>query len=67
MHTQNISIYGIYIAPLLRGAPSPGLGENKSFKELVKWAGQIPWKREEEEEHEQEKQQQKDTTIVVNV
>ena len=26
---------------------SPGLGENKSFKELVKGAGQIPWKRAE--------------------
>src|SRR6218665_3214771 len=29
----------------LRGAPSPGPGENKSFKELLKRAGQIPWKR----------------------
>src|SRR6218665_3386796 len=28
-----------------RRAPSPGLGENKSLKELVKRAGQIPWKR----------------------
>src|SRR6218665_35978 len=41
----HLSIYGIYIAPLLRGAPSRGPGENKSFKELVKRAGQIPWKR----------------------
>ena len=32
---------------LFRGAPSPGLGENKSFKELVKRAGQISWKRAE--------------------
>src|SRR6218665_1199794 len=49
MHGDCISIYGIYIAPLqgalLRGAPSPGPGKNKSFKELVKRAGQIPWKR----------------------
>ena len=27
------------------GLPSPGPGENRSIKELVKGAGQIPWKR----------------------
>src|SRR6218665_1859080 len=45
-----LSIYGIYIALLQDNyseAPSPGPGENKSFKELVKRAGQIPWERED--------------------
>src|SRR6218665_2492632 len=46
-----LSIYEIYIAPLQgnysEALPccSPGSGENKSFKELVNRAGQIPWKR----------------------
>src|SRR6218665_4125512 len=42
-----LSIYGIYIAPL-QGNYSEALsgpGENVSFKELVKRAGQIPRKR----------------------
>src|SRR6218665_3996803 len=44
----SIYLWNLYSATsrsLLRGAPSPGPGENKSFKELVKRAGQIPWKR----------------------
>src|SRR6218665_1114039 len=39
------NIYNATSRQLLRGVPSPGPGENKSFKELVKRAGQIPWKR----------------------
>src|SRR6218665_1467198 len=49
-HSMQSSIYrwNLYSASsrqLLRGAPSPGPGENKRFKELVKRAPQIPWKR----------------------
>src|SRR6218665_1569883 len=49
-HSMQSSIYrwNLYSASsrqLLRGAPSPGPGENKRFKELVKRAGQILWKR----------------------
>ena len=42
-----LSIYGIYIAPLQGNYSKalPGPGENKSFKQLVKRAGQISWKR----------------------
>src|SRR6218665_2702391 len=39
------NIYNATSRQLLRGAPSPGPGENKSFKEFVKQAGQIPRKR----------------------
>src|SRR6218665_3041973 len=47
-----LSIYEIYIAPLqgnyiLKGAPSPGSGENKGLKELEKQTGQFPRKRTE--------------------
>src|SRR6218665_3900078 len=45
--TFYLSIYGIYIAPLQGNYSEalPAQAENKSFKELVKRAGQIPWKR----------------------
>src|SRR6218665_2941474 len=39
------NIYNATSRQLLRGVPSPGPGENKSFKEFVKRAGQISWKR----------------------
>src|SRR6218665_234765 len=44
---STLSIYGIYIAPLQGNYSEalPGPRENKSFKELVKRAGQIPCKR----------------------
>jgi len=42
-----LSIYGIYIASFQGNYTEslPARGENKSFKELVKRAGQITWKR----------------------
>jgi len=46
INVNYLSIYENYKTPL-RGAPTPGLGKNNSFKELVKGAGQIPWKRVE--------------------
>src|SRR6218665_1359867 len=46
-----LSIYEFYTAPLqgnyLKTLPTQAQVKNKSFKELVKRAGQIPWKRAE--------------------